>query len=80
MKQHHIPLPVKSDIKRFEDSLPVHERALNVALIVTVRASLQIRIFGGEQCSGNSVSQKIVFFSCYHSLLFSDWIIMHLDL
>lgn len=49
MKQHHIPLPVKSDIKRFEDSLPVHERALDVALIVTVRASLQIRVFGGEQ-------------------------------
>lgn len=62
MKQHHIPLPVKSDIKRFEDSLPVHERALDVALIVTVRASLQIRIFGGKECSGYSDLKKIFLF------------------
>lgn len=67
MKQHHIPLPVKSDIKRFEDSLPVHERALDVALIVTVRASLQIRVFGGEQWQQHSIN--VVYLSDYFSLV-----------
>ena len=64
MKQHHIPLPVKSDIKRFEDSLPVHERALDVALIVTVRASLQIRVFGGEHWQ-----QHVIELVCFSYLI-----------
>jgi hypothetical protein len=67
VKQHHIPLPVKSDIKRFEDSLPVHERALDVALIVTVRASLQIRVFGGEQWQQHFI--ELVYLSDYFSLV-----------
>ena len=47
MKQHHIPLPVRSDIKRFEDTLPVAEKNLEVLVFLKVKACLQIRIFSG---------------------------------